>query len=203
MSPPERLDQYRAVVEHTETGGPDPRRVMQAGDGHEGAAALTAHDHLSGPEGRADHRPGGVENARERRGIAEVEEAFPGQRHFLHELHVMRRVEKFHVFPGGVCGVIHLHMTREIAFLEAPQECVVTIGAEGMSLTEAISGDRLAGLFCGILTLPLLLGILILIRVRNLGHFDYRILLGPDELRLEHPSAALGTPANPEGERQD
>ncbi len=41
--------------------------------------------------------------------------------------------------------MIHLHMTREIAFLEAPQECVVTIGAEGMSLTEAISGDRLSG----------------------------------------------------------
>ena len=64
---------HAAVVEHAESRGAAARRVMQSGDGDEGAPRAPCHDFLGGEQRRADHVRGGFVNATPRRRIAGVQ----------------------------------------------------------------------------------------------------------------------------------
>ncbi len=144
MTPAQRLDQHRAVVEHTETGSPVAGGMMQPGDRHKGPARGARHHHLCGAQRGADYRPGGLIDAGKGRGVTKVQIALADQRHLLDKTDMMRRMEPLHLLARRGPRIVEQHPGFELALSQTAEKGVMTIGSERMTVAKAIARGRLA-----------------------------------------------------------
>ena len=94
MGAPQMLDDHAAIVEDAEARGALARRVMQAGDRHEGAPVRAAHDPVRGRQARTHNASGRLEYAAKRGRVSSVQPAAAAMGAFDDETHVVGGVKE-------------------------------------------------------------------------------------------------------------
>jgi hypothetical protein len=119
--------------------------MMQAGNGNEGTPAGTRHERLDGDQGCAHDGTGRVENTLKRGRVSTVQKALSAQGLLPDEFHVTGRVERRQLFRG--CGTRRTmsDLARQPLRGQFPDETIVAIRSEGMTLAEPVAGNGFSG----------------------------------------------------------
>ena len=92
-APAQELNGNPAIVEYAEARRVVARRVVQACDGHERAAAAALHDRIHCVERGANHVGGGLVNAAKGGGVACIQKSLAGRGTLAHEIDISGRME--------------------------------------------------------------------------------------------------------------
>ena len=122
---------------------PKPR-VVQAGDGNEGAGNLSRHDRVDGGHHGTHDRCSGFVDSGESRGVAPVQQSSAGARCVEDKLDVIVVVKQFDGLPVGLDGFSVPRAVLETSSAEFLDEGRVPLRAERVVCPEVVTGERLA-----------------------------------------------------------
>ena len=103
-----------------------------------------AQNPLGSGQTRADHAGSRFEYAAKSRGIAGIEQAAARLRALHYEADVLGSMKELQLLDARIARLEHLHLPIEPTLLELAYEGSVTVGAEWMPVSEAVTSQALA-----------------------------------------------------------
>ncbi len=138
----QRLDCDTAIIEHAETGGTIPARMVQTGDRHKRAPAITSHNAIQSLERGANHHRRRLVDPFESRRVTRIEITGTGLRLLLYPLQIRGSMETQDLKIAGLDRRMHLDPLVQTGFCHALPEGSHAIRSEWMSFAEAIARQR-------------------------------------------------------------